>query len=240
MKLRIQLLIGSALPLLLASLSPAQTSTSAASQTKDTSSDRSSGLKPVYMPTFWPSGDAAKIEGKLTLRITVNAEGKVISSEAVSGPPEVYESALATSKLWTFEPPPSAPFVQLVYLSWGFPKPCPAAVSDLRDVSAGGLFHSKKGNVAGMADDSGYALPIYPANQMRAGISGTVKLSVSVNRDGKVKKIRVESSLSPEIDKRAVDAVRTWRFKLVSDKGGGFPDQFEVPITFTPMCSPTF
>lgn len=91
-----------------------------------------------------------------------------------------------------------------------------------------------------MADNSDFAIPAYPASQMRAGISGTVKLSVSVSREGKAKKIRVVSSVSPELDKRAVDAVRTWRFKLVSDKGGGFPDQFEVPIIFTPTCDATF
>jgi TonB family protein len=239
MKLRIQLLIGTALPLLLTSLSPAQTSGSAAPQTKATSSDHSSVLKAVYMPPFRPSGNAAKIEGKLTVRITVDAEGKVIGSEAVSGPLELYESVVTASKLWTFEPPPSAPFVQLVDISWGFPKPCPASIADSEEVAAGGWFQSKKGNVATMADDSGYAIPKYPANQRHPYIAGTVTLSVSVNREGKVKKIRVASSLSPELDKSAVSAVRTWRFKLVSDKGGGFPDQFEVPIDFTPLCNPT-
>jgi TonB family protein len=240
MKLGIQWLIGAAFPLFLAGTSPAQSSGFIAAQATEVPPNQSASLKAVHMPPFFPSGDAAKIEGKLTLRIIVNAEGKVISSEAVSGPPELYEAALAASKLWTFEPPPSAPFAQIVDISWGFPKPCPASIADSEQVAAGGWFHSRKGNVATMADDSGYAIPSYPANQRHAYIAGTVKLSVSVSREGRVKKIRVVSSLSPELDKSAVDAVRTWKFKLVSDKGGGFPDQFEVPITFTPLCNPTF
>ncbi len=239
MKLGIHWLIGAAFPLLLASTSLAQTSGLAASQTNETSSNRSSELKAVYMPPFWPPGDAAKIEGKLALRITVNAEGKVIGSEAVSRPSEVYESAVAASRLWTFEPPPSAPFVQIVEISWGHPKPCPATIADLGEVAAGGWFHSKKGNTVSADYDFEVSLPGYPESELRAGIAGTMKLSVSVNRDGKVRKIHVASSLSPELDKRAVNAVRAWRFKLVSDEGGGFPDQFEVPIIFTPTCDPT-
>jgi TonB family protein len=74
-----------------------------------------------------------------------------------------------------------------------------------------------------------------------AGVAGTMLLSVSVDATGHVIKIRVANSLSPKLDEAAVKVVRKWKFKLVDGKGGdGFPDSFQIPIDYKPMCNPQF
>jgi TonB family protein len=65
-------------------------------------------------------------------------------------------------------------------------------------------------------------------------------LAVSVDATGRVIKIRVANSLSPKLDEAAVKAVRKWKFTLVDRKDGGFPDSFQVPIDYKPMCNPQF
>jgi TonB family protein len=194
------------------------------------------------MPLVFPTGKAAtkNVEGKVTLRIVVDADGKVISSEALSGPPELYEAAIASTKQWLFEPPASAPVVQTAEVFYGFPKECPGPISDLGGVSSGGRSTSKNGNVVTLDDSSDNPLPPYPEKERKAGIVGVMTLSVSVDRDGKVTEAHVVKSLSPALDNNAIEAVLTWRFKIVSSKGGGFPDQFEIPISFKPLCNPTF
>src|SRR5580765_5098561 len=53
------------------------------------------------------------------------------------------------------------------------------------------------------------ALPVYPAEALKAGVQGTVVLSVLVGKDGLVKDTRVTTSI-PALDAAATDAVRKW------------------------------
>jgi periplasmic protein TonB len=54
--------------------------------------------------------------------------------------------------------------------------------------------------------------PGYTKEARRAGIHGTVALSVVVGTNGKASDVRVLKSLDPGLDKNAVKAVQQWRF----------------------------
>jgi len=77
--------------------------------------------------------------------------------------------------------------------------------------------------------------PNYPELARRAGISGTVQLSVHVNEKGQVDAIEVVQSVQKGkdgCDDEAVRAVRKWVFNPAKFNGQGVAVWTNVPITF--------
>ncbi|BCT93724.1 hypothetical protein LYSHEL_27510 [Lysobacter helvus] len=75
--------------------------------------------------------------------------------------------------------------------------------------------------------------PRYPQRAMRRNETGTVRLAVDVGPDGVPSDVRVESSsLSRDLDKAAVDAVRRWRFKPAMRGGQAVAETIVVPVEF--------
>lgn len=64
------------------------------------------------------------------------------------------------------------------------------------------------------------SLPRYPVKAARDKIKGWVKLSFSVNRDGKIEDIQIIDS-EPEVifDQAAIDALNRWKYKPMIEKG---------------------
>ena len=225
-----------------ASLWAARTQDSAQTSGSETATKQTFPLKAISMqPARYPEeAEKTHVEGKVTLTITVDANGRVSDAKVVSGPPELSQAAIDAVRLWRFEPRTAAPVVQTAEISFGFPKECAAPTSDSGQVGVGGWYKTAKGNTATIADEKDYPIPAYFDEERIAGVAGTMLLSVSVDATGHVIKIRVEHSLSPKLDEAAVKAVRKWKFKLVDGKDDGFPDSFKVPIDYKPMCNPQF
>jgi protein TonB len=74
--------------------------------------------------------------------------------------------------------------------------------------------------------------PVYPAEALKAGVQGTVMLSVLVGKDGLVKDTRVTTSI-PALDAAATDAVRKWVFKPAKNDGKPVAVWATIPIKFT-------
>ena len=177
------------------------------------------------------------IEGKVTLRIAVDANGRVSDAKALSGPPELFQAALDSVKQWVFEPPAHAPVVTNAEISFGHPKECPGPVSERGEVTASETLKSAKGTIVQVSDDVDWVLPEYFTEDRKAGVAGEMILSLTVNAEGKVASVRVVKSLSPHLDNAAVDSVRTLKFKLQSGKPDSLPDDFPLRILFQPTCS---
>ena len=155
------------------------------------------------------------LEGKLVkLSIVVDAKGWVPEAKPLSGPPELFLAAVESVKQWRFEPPTHAPVVTTVEIAWGSPKECPDRVYTRGETEVSGRLLNKDGKVVGVCDSDDYASPLYPMEDVKAGVSGKVVLSVVLDTQGGVKEIHVVNSLSPSLDAAAVKAVRTWKFKL--------------------------
>lgn len=77
------------------------------------------------------------------------------------------------------------------------------------------------------------APPKYPAEAMKAGITGTVMLVVDVKANGAVTAVNVEkSSGHAELDQAAADAAKQWRFNPASKNGKATAGKVRVPVEF--------
>src|SRR3974377_1314954 len=83
-------------------------------------------LGPIKTPNVPYPDEALKkhVEGTVVLSITVNAQGKVSDAKVISGPPELIQAALDSTRLWEFVPPAPPPFTDTASVSYAFPKPC--------------------------------------------------------------------------------------------------------------------
>ena len=209
------------------------------SQKQDRTSKQATELKLIKSTVAAYPEEALKknIDGKVTLRITVDANGRVSDAKALSGPPELFPAALDCVKQWEFEPPAQAPAVTIAEISFGHPKECPGPVSQFGEVTSSETLRSAKGTIVQVNDDVDWVLPVYFAEDRKAGVAGEMILSLTVNAEGKVASVRVVKSLSPHLDNAAVDSVRTLKFKLQSGNPDSLPDDFPLRILFQPACS---
>ncbi|HSA96705.1 MAG TPA: energy transducer TonB [Acidobacteriota bacterium] len=72
---------------------------------------------------------------------------------------------------------------------------------------------------------------VYPEAAKKAGIEGTVVLSVSLNEKGQVIRARVIKSI-PELDEAALEAVRHWKYEPMTVDGKPRPIVFTVEVEF--------
>ena len=181
------------------------------------------------------------------MSIVVDANGKVSQAKALSGPKELFPAALASVKMWRYEPPASAPASTTVEIGYGVPKECPGPKSDMGGVEGNGRLVDRDGKLIAVIDNDEYPLPSYPIEERMAGVVGKMVLSVTLKRDGYVKEIHVVKSLSPGLDKAAVDLVRGWKFKgcqdepLCSNRDSSAPwKDLRLQFVFSALCHPQF
>ncbi len=75
--------------------------------------------------------------------------------------------------------------------------------------------------------------PDYPAAAMRRRISGTVAVRVEVGTDGVPTHVVVEnSSRNRDLDRAALEAVRTWRFQPAQRDGQAVASSIVIPVDF--------
>lgn len=197
--------------------------------------------KRIYAPHAAYPAEALekKIEGKVTLSIVVDANGRVSEAKALSGPRELFQAAIENVKQWQYEPPVHAPVTIVVEKWWGFPKECPAPVSEFGDVGYGSILRNEKGLVLTWMNDR-VSSPAYFVEDRKAGATGEMILSLTVNAKGDVTNVRVVKSVSPHLDKDAVDTVRTWKYKVIAGNPEALPDDFQLQISYQAYCHPRF
>ncbi len=74
--------------------------------------------------------------------------------------------------------------------------------------------------------------PAYSEAARNDHIEGAVQLSIVVTAEGRVEKVRIVRGLHPDLDKNAVETVKTWKFKPGEKDGNPVKVQAEVEINF--------
>lgn len=113
-----------------------------------------------------------------------------------------------------------------------------AKTSTRRGGSSGGAVGNGTGGRSGIADYTPAAYsqtprPLYPAAARKAGISGTVIVSVSIDEHGQPVAVSKSRSCGcAELDDAAVAAVRKWRFHPAKINGQPVAARLQVPVRF--------
>jgi TonB family protein len=89
-------------------------------------------LKELHIPLAPSPG--TPVQGKVTLRIVVDAKGNVSEAKALSGPEELIPPALAWVQKWQYEPPTPAPATRIVEILYGS-RDCPGAISERGEIT---------------------------------------------------------------------------------------------------------
>ena len=80
--------------------------------------------------------------------------------------------------------------------------------------------------------------PAYTEEARRAGIEGTVELSIVVDKDGSVREPRVAKSVDDGLDQMAIQAVKQWTFKPGEKEGVPVPVIATVQVNFRLLPTP--
>jgi periplasmic protein TonB len=74
--------------------------------------------------------------------------------------------------------------------------------------------------------------PEYTEQARRAGLEGTVVLTVVVDKEGRVTNIRVSHSLGKGLDEKAIEAVRQWLFSPGRKDGRPVAVEASIEVIF--------
>lgn len=78
--------------------------------------------------------------------------------------------------------------------------------------------------------------PAYPAEAECSSDGGTAVLRVTIEQDGVPARVaQVQSSGNAALDKAALDAVQTWKFRAATRNGKPITHTINVPVTFPPV-----
>ena len=220
----------------------AQTSISAQT-TQPSDASRYARVNPIFSPMVPYPAEAFKkgIKGTVLVTIDVDSKGMVTNVVPVSGPPELFQAAIDSAKQWKFNPPENPPIQVRYEISYGYydEHECPGPISTRGEIMGGGRLETANGLRFTLEDqDVDYLLWYFNTKVRKTGIAGEVILSITANADGRVKKVRVVKSLSPELDKVTVKSARKWKFKLIEGNANSGPGEFEFSVIFKAVCDP--
>jgi TonB family protein len=102
--------------------------------------------------------------------------------------------------------------------------PAPSSSEIVYDHQAPGMTHPKPVYPQ--------AIPDYADRPRRKKIQGNVLLSMIVNADGSTRDIQVKQSLDKDLDKKAVECVKKWKFEPATKDGQPVAMRMAVQVNF--------
>jgi TonB family protein len=185
-------------------------------------------------PIYPAEAKFAGVQGSVILRATISKQGTVAGLQLVSGPPELTRSAWDAVKQWIYRPyllngePIEVQTTITVNFTLGESDDPAAARSQPQAASA-----PRK-----MADGATAPLviyqvaPEYTEKARKAKTSGVVLVNLKVDRQGLPQDVRVVRGIGNGLDKRAVEAVKQYRFKPAMKDDEPVEEALNVEINF--------
>jgi len=208
---------------------------------KRPSTGQTETLKPISTPDPAYPDEAVKegIEGKVTLRIVVDEQGRVSQATAVSGPPALVSAAVSAVKMWRFEPPRHAPSITTAELSFGLPRECPGLASDSGQVGTTGRLVDRDGKLVAVDDDDfNNDLPAYPEKDRKAGISGELVLLITLSATAQLQNVQVFKSLLAEPRSSCIRC--SAKLEIQAPRPKGSIGEFATGLSVCPHVHATF
>jgi TonB family protein len=181
--------------------------------------------KAVVRPEYPEAARKAGIGGEVVLNVEVKADGTVGSVSVRQGIPEAPELELSAEEAvrqWRFVPATKdgRPIDVTIAVPIAF------SLDDKHKVPEGVVMPA-------MIPES-VVNPVYPEDARKAGVSGKVVLTVTVEADGTPSAIEVAEEIEgyPSMAESAVSAVMQWRFTPATKDGKAFTTTVKIPVMF--------
>jgi TonB family protein len=164
--------------------------------------------------------------GTVVFDVVIGKDGAVEEAKVVSGHPLLVQAAKDAVMQWRYKPTfvNGEPVEVHTQVSLNFVASPSDGGEAPRQIRVGGNVQA-----ANLITRIG---PKYPAEAKKAGIQGTVKLYIIVNKDGTVQGTAVLSG-DPELAKAAQEAVQQWVYRPTFLNGQPVEVQTTVDVTFT-------
>lgn len=149
--------------------------------------------------------------------VSVDETGRVTAVRNVA--PEWTDAFLRTAREWRFAPARRAghPVAAEVHM--------PFLLADWGDWISGTGKESPPEVISRIS-------PVYPLSMERTGISGSVDITFTVDREGRPKDMCIRCSLNAAFDDAAVDGLRLWKFKPALQDGVPVERRMSQRLTF--------
>ena len=211
-------------------------------------------------PTYPPLARAARIQGEVVLKVTLNKSGDVQGVNLVSGHPMLAPAAVEAVKQWKYKPfllngdPVDVETTVTVNFVLAPDAPATGTAGDAPNGAPGGqmggviggIISSTPGDPAHSGTpqrvriSSGVAVgllakrvsPDYPATARAARIQGMVILKVNIDKEGNVYNLETVSG-HPLLVPAAIDAVKQWKYTPYLLNGTPVEVETQVQVTFT-------
>jgi TonB family protein len=185
-------------------------------------------------PVYPSEAKTNHIEGAVVLHVLISPEGDVTNVQVVSGPSELYKSAIIAVSQWKYKP----------YLLNGQPIAVDSNITINYSLTNDEEEHTASGVPAKKIGD-GVSAPIVvymvqPQSTQAANDAakagdfkgGYVLLHLIVDEQGNVQNIRVERGLGYGLDEKAIQAVKQYRFNPGLENGQPVPVALNIEVNF--------
>lgn len=178
-------------------------------------------------PDYPPIAKAAAVQGAVVLHAVISKEGNVEQLTVLSGPPMLTPSALDAVRQWKYRP----------YLLNGQPTEVETTITVNYSLPGSADIHSQS-DVRKMPDGTVAPVliyqvePEYTQEAKAAKKTGTVLVNLIVNQKGMPTQVHVLKGVDAGLDKKAVDAVRQYRFKPAMKDDKAVDKELNVEVNF--------
>lgn len=182
------------------------------------------------VPPVYPAlARQARVSGTVRVSVRIGQDGRVLETQRVSGPPLLTQAAQEAVLQWVFQPPmkdgQAIEFTAEIEVNFALPAdsapPPTAAPMKIRvggNVQAANLLEKVK--------------PAYPPAAKEAGIEGTVRFTATIDVDGHVKDLQLESG-HPLLVDAAQEAVRQWVYRPTLLNGEPVEVITQIDVSFS-------
>ena len=179
-----------------------------------------------------------KLQGTVVLRLSVDQEGYVSNVSPISGNPQLIEAATKVAQKWKYVPHdvnglPTAATTKVAFLFSISEKGRPevsVTVANLPKADVGPVLKVADGVTAPKAIYS--PSPRYSKRAKDEKFQGKCALSLVVGPDGKTYDVKVTRFVGEDLDEKAIETVRNWRFEPALKDGKPVAVAINVEVKF--------
>ena len=175
---------------------------------------------------------AKRVEGRVVLELSVDADGRVYDALVISGPQQLRRAALMSVLQWRYSNQISLPAKVVATVQFRLPPPGSQPQARPREANGQPPKRIRVRDAVQHARLTHKVTPEYPALARQAEVEGTVRLSITISPTGTVDYIDVASG-HPLLIPAALQSVKQWEYKPTLLNGTPVEVETNVDIQFS-------